>query len=88
MNPDVPLNLMREGLTTLVTVGGPVAAVLMTTGLVLGVLQAATQVNDPAVGFVPRLVALLLMVWSMGGWMVEQLAVFLRNMLVNMGQPP
>ena len=40
-------------------------------------MQAATQINDPAVGFLPRLAAGLMVVFLMGGWMVERLARYL-----------
>ena len=39
-------------------------------------LQAATQINDPAVGFVPRLAATLLIVWILGNWMMQRMAAY------------
>ena len=56
--------LLHNALLQLATVGGPVLAALLVVGLVVGVLQAATQINDPAVGFVPRLAATLLVINS------------------------
>jgi flagellar biosynthetic protein FliQ len=88
MTLDLPLMLMRQGTYTLLGVGGPLLGTLMVVGLVVGVLQATTQVNDPAVGFVPRILALMLVVWGLGGWMVERLAMMLRDMLTAMGGPP
>ncbi len=71
--------LLREGLILLLTVSGPLFAVLLIVGLVIGVLQSATQINDPAVGFLPRLAAAALTCWALGGWMVERLAQFLAR---------
>jgi flagellar biosynthesis protein FliQ len=70
----LPANLVREGILVLVSVGGPVLGALLVVGLVVGVLQAATQINDPAVGFVPRLLAGIAVVAFMGGWILERLA--------------
>jgi flagellar biosynthesis protein FliQ len=66
--------LLHGALLQLAVVGGPVLGALLVIGLVVGILQAATQINDPAVGFVPRLAATLLVVWMLGRWMLEKLA--------------
>jgi flagellar biosynthesis protein FliQ len=76
--------LLREGLLLVGSVGGPVLAALLLVGLVVGVLQAATQVNDPAVGFLPRAAAGLAVVWLAGPWMMDRLAGFLGQALVRM----
>lgn len=72
----LPANLVREGIAVLLAVGGPVLGALLVVGLVVGVLQAATQINDPAVGFVPRLLAGIGVVVFFGGWILERLAKY------------
>ena len=74
MDGNLPGHLVREGIAVIGTVGGPVFAALLVVGLVMGVLQAATQIQDPAVGFLPRLAAGLVVVLLLGGWMLERLA--------------
>ena len=69
-----PDSVVREGFAVLAAVGGPVLGALMLAGLVVAVIQAATQINDPAVGFLPRLAAGMLVVFVLGSWMVERLA--------------
>jgi flagellar biosynthesis protein FliQ len=76
MNGILPGHLMREGLAVLAAVGGPVLGALLVMGLIMGVLQSATQIQDPAVGFVPRLIAGALVVLFMGGWIMERLAKY------------
>jgi flagellar biosynthetic protein FliQ len=80
--------LLREGLALLGTVGAPLLLGLLAVGLVVGVLQAATQVNDPAVGFLPRLVAAILLCVLLGGWMMERMAGFLVHALQRMAERP
>ena len=53
------LHLVREALVVVLLVSAPPVGAALAVGLVTGVLQAATQVQDPAVGVVPRLVAVL-----------------------------
>lgn len=77
MEAQLPGNLIREGIAVLAATGGPVLGALLVVGLVIGILQAATQINDPAVGFLPRLIAGVVMVALMGGWIMERLAKYL-----------
>jgi flagellar biosynthesis protein FliQ len=86
MTPGLPVMLLREGFTVLATVGGPFLGALLAVGLVMGLIQAATQINDPAVGFLPRLVTGLLVCWLAGGWAVERLAQYLTLAMQRMSQ--
>jgi flagellar biosynthesis protein FliQ len=88
MSMDLPSALLREGFAMLATVGGPFVGVLLMVGLVMGILQAATQINDPAVGFLPRLVAAVAVAWFAGGWAVERMAQFVASALERMSQHP
>jgi flagellar biosynthesis protein FliQ len=74
MSTDLPSSLMREGFAVIATVGGPFVVGLLVVGLLVGLLQAATQINDPAVGFLPRLVTGLLVAYFTGPWAIERLA--------------
>jgi len=76
MDAGLPAMLLRDGMRLLAEVGGPIIGVLLAVGLVMGILQAATQINDPAVGFVPRLCVALGTCWLLGGWIVGKLAEF------------
>ena len=78
--------LLREGLTVIAVVGGPLFVTLFVLGALVGVLQAATQVNDPAVGFLPRIISAVLVCVLLGGWMMERLAAFLHSALERMAQ--
>ena len=84
MSPELPGALIREALLLLASVGGPVFGALLVMGLVLGILQAATQINDTAVGFLPRVLAGVIVVWALGGWMMQRLAGFLAHAIQAM----
>jgi flagellar biosynthesis protein FliQ len=84
MSGEVPGALLREGLLLLALVGGPLLGTLLLVGLLVGVLQAATQVNDPAVGFLPRGLAAVAVVWLAGPWIMERLSGFLGQALLRM----
>ena len=81
---DVPGTLTREGFLLLASTAGPVIGALLVIGLVVGIFQAATQINDPAVGFLPRFAAALLTVWIFGGWLIERYSGFFANSIQRM----
>ena len=84
MNDSVA-GLFREGMALLVAVGGPLMGALLLVGLITGVLQSATQIQEPAVGAVPRLATVLAAAVFLGPWMVERLARFFHLALERLG---
>ena len=84
MNPVLPSTLVREGLANLAFTGAPLFAVALVVGIAVGVLQAATQINDPATGFLPGAAAAILVCWLAGSWMTERMARFLVTALTRM----
>lgn len=85
MTLEIPASLLREGLVMIGVVGGPIFLVMVGVGLVVGVLQAATQINDTAVGFLPRAAAAAACLWLAGGWMMERMSGYLAQSIVRMG---
>jgi flagellar biosynthesis protein FliQ len=84
MTLEIPANLLREGLVLIGVVGGPIFLVMVGVGLIIGILQAATQINDTAVGFLPRALAAALCLWLTGGWMMERMSGYLAQSIVRM----
>jgi flagellar biosynthesis protein FliQ len=63
----------REGIRLALLLGGPLLAVALVVGLLVGIGQTLTQLHEPVVGLVPRLVAvllafLLILPWLLGHW--------------------
>lgn len=76
MTPDSLTRLIAESLYLVLYVSAPVLAVAMVVGLVVSVLSAATQVQDQSLAFVPKLVAVSLVLALSGGWMAGELVGF------------
>lgn len=77
--------LFREGLVLLATVGGPTLGALLIVGLVIGVLQSATQIQEPSVGAFPRLTVFVLLVALTGPWLMTRLARYVAAALEHLG---
>lgn len=76
MQTDLPAILIREGFTLLFYTGAPMFAVLLVIGVLIGMVQAATQINDPSFSFLPRILTAGLLVWALGGSVIEGFAQF------------
>ncbi len=79
MSGDYGLESMLAGLWETLTVAGPVLACLLAMAFVINLMQATTQLQDPTLSIIPRLlvggVALLYLL----PWMVERLGEFMRE---------
>jgi flagellar biosynthesis protein FliQ len=75
------LALGREAVLLVLLVSAPPLLAALATGLVTGVLQAATQVQDPALGVVPRLGAVLIALGVAGPWIAARLTRFAAQCL-------
>lgn len=80
--------LFHEGMLLVGVVGAPLMGALLLVGLVVGVLQSATQIQEPSVGAVPRIGTVILIAILLGPWMMERLARFLAIAIERMGAPP
>ncbi len=75
------LRVAREGLYLTLLVSAPVLIATMVVGLVVSVLQAATQVQEQTLSFVPKLVAVFVTLAIMGPWIGAQLVRFTQTVL-------
>jgi type III secretory pathway component EscS len=83
------LHLSREALLLALLVSAPPLGAALAAGLVTGLLQAVTQVQDQALGAVPRIAAVLAALLLAGRWMGERLAGFAAESLaLAAGLPP
>ena len=69
---------MQRALWTTFMVGGPIVLVSMVVGLVISVVQAATQINEATLTFVPKLIIVAAVLVVLGQGMVNQLTEFTR----------
>jgi flagellar biosynthetic protein FliQ len=79
----VPVDLLKSALLTALVVAGPVLLVALAVGVVMALVQAATQVQDQAIATVPKLVACGLAILALAGWMVAKLVDFAQAMFAG-----
>ncbi len=84
MNEAVVLALAREALIVSLLVGAPVLGVSLVIGIVVGIIQAVTQVNEMTLTFVPKLVGVFVAMLIFGPWMMEIMLGFSAGLFANM----
>jgi flagellar biosynthetic protein FliQ len=71
----------QQGLYTLLLVSAPVLIVVLVVGLVVSIFQAATQINEATLSFVPKIVAAVVVLAVAGPWMMTLLVEYLQRTL-------
>jgi flagellar biosynthetic protein FliQ len=74
------IDLGRRAITLILIVGAPVLLTALLVGLIVSVLQAVTQVQEHTLSFVPKILGVLVAMVLAGGWMLEKLLEFGREM--------
>nr|WP_294973454.1 flagellar biosynthesis protein FliQ [uncultured Pseudomonas sp.] len=80
MTPEVAVDLFRDALwlTTLMVAVLVVPSLLV--GLVVAMFQAATQINEQTLSFLPRLIVVLLTLIVLGPWLIRQLMEYTQTL--------
>ena len=81
MTTDGAVELLRNALIIAAKVAGPLLLVALLVGLVVGVLQAATQVNESSISFVSKLIAVGVTCTVLGAWTLHQLVDYTSRTL-------
>jgi flagellar biosynthetic protein FliQ len=79
MNPQDAIDFSREALKTCMMVGGPILAASLLIGLLIGVFQAMTQVQDQTVSFVPKILLLIVLIGLCLPWLTDQMLDFAKH---------
>jgi len=82
MSPTALLEQAQNALLLSVAVALPVLAVAALVGLIVAAFQAASQIQDPTIAHLPRLLAVIAALVILGPWMGSQIGAFAERMLV------
>jgi flagellar biosynthetic protein FliQ len=82
MTAQTALGLSQQALWIAVKIAGPVIAAGLVVGVIVSVFQAATQIQEQTLLFVPKVLALLGALALLGGWMMTHLVEFARHLFM------
>jgi flagellar biosynthetic protein FliQ len=83
MNQEMVMNLAYQGMKVAVQIGAPPLFVLLTVGLLVSLFQAATQINEMTLSFIPKVIATLVVLVLCGPMFIRILVDFMRTLLTN-----
>ena len=79
MDAAMVVDLGRQALWATVMISAPLLAVALVVGLLIGIIQAATSINEMTLSFIPKLIALALALLIFGSWQLVTLIDFTRS---------
>ena len=83
MTPENVMDLAHRMLLVTTMMAAPLLLVALVTGLVIGMLQAATQINEATLSFIPKLLMLALTLLTAGPWILRVLVDFTRDLYTS-----
>ena len=84
MSGEAALAILRDGLIMVATLAAPILILCMGVGLLIAVFQAATQINEQTLTFVPKLLLVFLVLIVAGSWMMASLSDFAHEVFSMM----
>ena len=74
------VDLGREALWVAVLIAGPLLGIALVVGLLIGIIQAATSINEMTLSFIPKIAALVAVLVLLGSWQVSVIVDFTRKL--------
>ena len=83
MSPDIVIDLSQQALYIIALITAPMLLSALAIGLLIGMFQAATSINEQTLSFIPKLMVLLLSILIAGPWMLNILLNFTRRLYLG-----
>ncbi len=83
MSPETVLDIIQNAMWTAVLVAAPMLLIALGVGLLIGMFQAATQINEMTLSFIPKLFALFLTLVFSGPWLLATLTNYTQQLMLS-----
>ena len=83
MAPDIVIDISQQTLYVITLLAAPMLGSALLIGLLVGMFQAATQINEMTLSFIPKLLILVVSIMVAGPWMLETLLNFTRRLYLS-----
>lgn len=80
MNADTVLDITRQAMVVILLLAMPILLTALVVGLLVGMFQAATQINEMTLSFIPKLFAVVAAILIAGPWMLHTLVDFTTDL--------
>ena len=83
MTPESVMMMGTEAMKVALALASPLLLIALITGLVISILQAATQINEMTLSFIPKIIAVFVTIVVAGPWMLNLLLDYMRILFNN-----
>jgi len=83
MNPQSVITLAQQGMEVMLVIGAPLLLAALVTGLLVSIFQAATQINEATLSFLPKLLAVLATLVIAGPWMIQLMVDYIQRLFTS-----
>jgi flagellar biosynthetic protein FliQ len=83
MTPETVMELTHRMLVVTAMISAPLLLIALVAGLVIGMFQAATQINESTLSFIPKLLLLVLTLFATGPWILRVLTDFTHDLYAS-----
>lgn len=83
MSPESVMTLSQQALEITIMVSAPLLLAALVTGLLVSIFQAATQINEMTLSFIPKLLAMFVVMIVAGPWMLGVMMEYMRRLYAN-----
>ncbi|APV51433.1 flagellar biosynthetic protein FliQ [Betaproteobacteria bacterium GR16-43] len=83
MTPQTVMTLAQQALELTLIVSAPLLGAALVTGLIVSLFQAATQINEATLSFIPKLLALFAVLTVSGPWMIALLTDYMTRLFTS-----
>ena len=80
MNQDTVINLATQAMTLALKIAGPILLCGLIIGLLVSIFQAVTSIQEQSLSFIPKIVAVAVLIVVLGPWMLNQLITYAQNL--------
>jgi flagellar biosynthetic protein FliQ len=86
MTPETVLSVGQQALYTTAILAAPMLISVLVVGLLVGMFQAVTQINEMTLSFIPKLIVLAVVMAIGGSWMLTTMTDFIRQIFESIPQ--
>lgn len=86
MTPETMVTIGQQALLMTLLVSAPLLLAALLTGLLVGIFQAATSINEMTLTFIPKLIVMFIVLILAGPWMIETMTSYMRELFSSIPQ--
>jgi len=86
MTEDIVMSIGADAIKTAIYIAGPLLIAAMAVGIIVSLIQAVTQINESTLTFIPKMIAIILVLLVMAPWMLEVMESYTIRTITDAGE--